>query len=537
MRCALALVAAGVALIPAGCGGDEEEVSGPAAVTPAGAPVYVDVSVRPEGDAAEDAEAAAGRILGTDEPGQRIVELVERAAAADGVSLDYAEEIEPWLGERFAVFLTAIGGGGTESKAAFVVETTDVDEALGTVRSASDLTGRTAEHEGVEYEFDDEGDVVGAVDEFIVGGDEAAFKAAVDASRGEALAESDQFEGAVETLADDRLATLYVPPTRFIGAIKDPEFDREERRLLRQALGDAADKPVVGELTASAEAITIELAGGAGGAETEESELLSRLPGEAWLAVGLSDLGGSIGDAVKQLDRGGVRGLDGAAVRRELLEQTGIELDHEVIGALGDAALFVEGSSSSSLGGALVIESKDPEASAELIGKLEDLVGSEVPSGIRVEPLASTGGDQGFQISDPGGGLPQAISVIQREKRIVVGYGGAAVNQALAGADGADPLSENPAFEAARRAVGDLGLDAFLSLDAVIALAREAGAASEPGFEEVRPYLDALRFLAVGSGSESDRTVLRLVIGLAERAEGGDAGEAGDGGAAQGSGD
>ena len=514
MRRASAPLSLAIALALVGCGGDEGQTA-PASVVPAGAPVYVDFSVRPEGEAADDAEAAAARILGED-PGGQIVELVQGATGADGESLDYEEDVEPWLGEKFAVFLTAIGGGETQSRGAYVVETTDVDRALEALGSSSEPSGRTREHQGVTYELDD-GEVIGAVDDFIVGGDEAAFKAAVEAAEGDSLAESEQFEQAVDELAEDRLATLYVPPARLIKSIKDPGLSGQQRKLLQRALGGAAKEPVTGELTASGDAITLELSSGAGSVDTAESRLLPKLPRDAWLAIGLGDLGGAVASAVEQIDRAGVGGIDAEAVRSELLDRTGVELEREVIEALGDAALFVSGTSSGSLGGAVVIESNDLEASAELIGKLEDLVALEVPAGIRVEPLASTDGDQGFQVSDPRGGLQQGILVIQQGKRIVAGYGGAAVNQALAGTAGADPLSSDPAFERATEALGELGVDAFVSLESAIALVREGGVGAAPRIEQIGSFLDTLDFLVVGTGSEDDRALLRLVIGLQGR--------------------
>jgi hypothetical protein len=527
------VTASAVAALAAGCGDDGGDDAGPAAVVPESAPVYIDVSVRPEGEARENAEAALGTVFDTDDPGARIIELAEQEAASEGDQVDYAEQIEPWLGERFGIFLTRIGNNETtESKGAFVFETTDVDQALEFFRSDPDATDRTGEYEGVEYQVDSDKDVLGAVDDFIVGGDLPAFKAAVDASDGGTLADSEDFSEAVGELPDDRLATLYVPPEQFVEAVQDPEFDAQERNLLRQALGEAGDQPVLGDVTASEDSFTLELSAGGADVETGESSLLSSLPADAWLALGLSDIGAAVGNGVEQVEKANVPGLDGEAIREQLSSETGIDLDQDVIDALGDAAVFVSGTSQSSIGGALVIESKNPEASAELLTKVQDLITTQSGGELEVEPLASTSGDQGFQVTiprdtstssttttpgttpSPGPGA-QAVTVIQRDDRIVVGYGGAAVNQVLAGkGSGAEPLTSNPVFRAAQDAAGDLGLDLFLEFGPVIELAESAGASEDPEFQKALPYLDSLDFLSAGSGADGDRSSVQLTIGL-----------------------
>ncbi len=532
------LAAAGaisITVLVAGCGGDDDgEDVGPAAVVPESAPVYIDVAVRPEGEAKENAEAALGTILDTDDPGARVVELVEQEAAREGDDFDYGDDIEPWLGERFAIFLTRIGNDETtESKGAFVFETTDVDRALEFFRSDPDATGKTGEYEGVSYQVDSDKDVLGAVGDFIVGGDLPAFKAAVDASDGTTLADSEEFDEATSELPDESLATLYVPPEQFLDAVEDPDFSPQERDLVKEALGDAGDQPVLGDVTASADTLTLELSAGGGGVETGESSLLTTLPADAWLALGLSDIGAAVQNGVDQIEKANVPGLDGNAIREELESQTGISLEEDVVNALGDGAVFVSGTSVSSVGGALVIESKDPEASAELLTKVQDLISTQAPE-LEVEPLASTSGDQGFQVSTsqtssstgttttPGTTptperptLTQAFTVIQRDDRIVAGYGGAAVNQVLAGkGSGAEPLTSNPVFRSAQDSVGELGTDLFVELPTVLELIESAGAGEDPEFRQARPYLDSLEFLASGSGTEEERSVVRLVVGL-----------------------
>ena len=511
-----ALAALVAAALVAGCGSDDEGAdTGAASIVPASAPVYFDVAVKPEGGAKEDAEAALGTILKTDDPGTAIVDQIEQQASQDDADFDYARDIEPWLGETFSVFLTTIGADSSDSEGAFAFETSDPEKALEFFKSAEDATGETKEYEGIEYEFDTDGDVLGRVDDFIVGGDEASFKAAVDAADEDSLAETDQFTDGVDGLSSDRLATLYVGPQEFLDALPEAELSSDERDLVEKSLGDAAKEPVLGEMTASATDLTMELSAGGGEVETAPSALLPELPGASWLGIGLADIGAAVEQSVENVGEAGAsEGLDAETIRSQLQSQFGIDLDKDVINALGDAALFVEGATVEEVSGGLVIQSKDPSGSAELINKVQGLISQQVsPKEARVQPLASPGGDQGFQIVDPSGEVPQPIQVVQRDDKIVVGYGRQGVAQALAGGE---TLAANPAFSAAQDAIGDLGVDAFLSFAPVFQLAEAAGAAQDPDYQQAKPYLGSLSFLASGSGTEDDRATLRVIVGLQE---------------------
>lgn len=506
------LLAAGTALaVLAGCGDDDD---GPASLVPADTPAYFEAVVRPEGDAAESAEAALGKIIDSDDPGQEIITQIEESAAEDGTDFDYEADIEPWLGERLGIYPSSLAG---ESEVVLVLETTDPAKALEFISSQEDATGEQREYEGTRYELDADGDAFGIVNDFLVFGDEAGFKKTVDTSDGDdVLADSDEYNDSVDDLPSERLATLYAIPRTFIEAIPEEEIDPQGRDIILEALDESGDEPILGDLTASDSAITFELSSG-GGAEvsTEESALVSELPAEAWLGLGFADIGAAVENGLSSIENAGIPGIDAATIREQLKAQLGINLDSDVINALGDGALFVQGTTMKNVGGALVIESTDPAASAKLLRRLQRLISRQAdPSELKVQPLASTGGDTGFQLVDPTGELPQPIQVVQRGDRIVAGYGAGSIEQALSPQSGAAALSGSPGFTGAQEAVGDLGIDAFLSFAPVFQLAEASGGASDPDYQRAKPYLDSLDFLAVGSGSEEDRAIARFIVGL-----------------------
>lgn len=528
-----------VVLIAAGCGGgdgggDEVDV-GPAAVVPANAPAYFDLSVRPEGGARDGAEAAAGKILGSDDPGATLISLVEDAAATDNPGFDWEEDVEPWLGEKVGFFPTSLAG---ESQVALIAETTDPEAALEFARRDENLSGAEQEYNGATYQVDSvDGDAVGIVEDFLVSARPKGFKRVVDAAQENSLGDSDQFKDSVGGLSDDRLATLYAVPREFLGAIPEEEIDPEGRNILLEAIGESADAPVLGELTASAEDIEVEFSAAGGTVETEQTSLLNQLPAESWLALGLGDIGGAVQNSLDSVETSEVKGLSGEQLRAQLDEATGLDLE-QVAQALGGGAIFVQGTSTLDLRGALIIQSNDEAVSAELLDSIESLITSRAgTSGVRVTSLTAetgtTGGTSsettteggetttessqpsvstGFQVESED--LPQPIQVVQQDNRIIAGYGGGIVGEIINSSGKASGLTGTPGFTKAEDAVGSLGLDAYVSLQPVVELAENLGGEDDPGFQTAKEYLTALDFLAIGSGNEGDRALLRLVLGL-----------------------
>ncbi len=535
-----ALASAGaVVLVLAGCGGGdsgEEEVDvGPAAAVPANAPFYFDVSVRPEGGARDGAEAAAAKILGSDDPGATLISLLEDAAAEDLPGFTWAEDVEPWLGEKVGFFPTSLAA---ESEVALIAETTDPGAALEFARTDENLSGPEREYNGSSYQLDSvDGDAVGVVGDFLVSATPKGFKRVVDAAEEESLGDSDQFKDSLGGLSGERLATLYAVPREFLGAIPDEELDPEGRNLFLEAIGASADAPVLGELTASAEELELELSAAGGTVETEQSNLLNQLPAESWLALGLGDIGSAVQNGLDSVESADVKGLSGEELRSQLDEATGLDLE-QVAQALGGGALFVQGSSTLDLRGALIIQSNDEAVSAELLDSLESLITAQAgTSGVRVTSLtaetSTSGGTSsdtttdgsetttesseptvstGFQVESED--LPQPIQVVQQDNRIIAGYGGGIVGEIINSSGKTSGLTGTPGFTAAEEAIGSLGLDAYLSFQPVFELAENLGGEDDPDFQQAKEYLTAFEFLAVGSGNEGDRALLRLIVGL-----------------------
>jgi hypothetical protein len=505
-----ALFAACVAVpaaILAGCGGGGGSSTdvGPAAAVPANTPIYVDATVKPTGTAQSDAKAALSKILGTPDPGGKIVSLIEDQSKAGGHPINYQQDIAPWLGEKIAIFGTSLSGN---AQGAYVVETTNPGAALAFAQKASGDTATDPApqtYNGSSYQTDKSqpGQVFGTVGDFLVYGDVEGFKAAVDANKGDSLGDTSDFKDAIGDLPDNRLGTVYTIPKNFITALGPDQFDPNSQALLEKTAGDSLTEPAAGALTASADNIQLDATGGANGVDTPESSLIAAVPSQAWLAFGIGNLGDTVKRSLDQVKES-IPNFD--SVVQQIQTTTGSSLD-QLEGALGDAVIYVEGTTQSTLTGALVVQTKDADLTGRLLSQLQGLL--QLGSG-GIKPLRLSGGGTGFQINDPSV-APRPVEIAQQGDKFVIGYGANSAEQSLTPTQ---TLASAPTFTTAHGQVSSLGTDLFLDFPSVFALAESSGAKSDPGFQQAKPYLDALSYLVTGSGSSDDKAEFKAVVGL-----------------------
>jgi Protein of unknown function (DUF3352) len=493
------------AAILAGCGGGGGGGSvdvGPAAAVPADTPVYLDATVRPTAAAEADAKAAAGRIMDTSDPGGKIISLITKSSQKTekpGETFNWDEDIDPWLGNRAAIFYDSL----QSSDPTIVIESKNNNAALAAEREDTRDTGQTATYKGHNYDVIEGGNAFGAVGSFMVYGPVNGFEQAVDADQGDSLGDSDDFKDAIGSLPDDRLGTLYTVPKTLLAAIPAGEIDPNIQQLLEKSAGESLDRPVTGALTASADSIDVELEGANNGVETPESSLIGGVPSRSWLAIGAADLG----EIVKQtLDRvkDSIPNFDQAV--QQIETTTGSSLD-QLTGSLGDAALYVEGTTVPNLTGALVVQSKDTDLTGRLLQQLQGLLQLGSTS---VKSLHLSGGGSGFRINDPSV-APAPIEVAQQGDKIVVGYGAGSAERTLSPTQS---LQSNPTYSAANGQVSDLGTDLFIDLPTYFQLADSSSARKDPDYRAARPYFDALGYLVSGSGTANDKTEVKVVLGL-----------------------
>lgn len=500
----LTISCAALALGLSACGGDAGSGAGgdadPASFVPANAPIYVEAVVRPEGEQREEALAAAGKILGEADPAGKLKEWFDEGLSDE--DLTYDRDFAPWLGERAGLW----GGADAAETEEFagVIAVRDEEAAEAALPRLQGEGATKGQHGDVDYLLDTDGNAAAVVDGFLVVGVEAAVKRTLDARDGDVLADADRYTGVVDELEDERLGHYYVDTKTLLDAAMaaDPQAGAQLDQL-RGFLPVDKLGPLAGSFSADGEALAFDqvVTDVPEGPLRElttlfagESELLGELPGDAWAALAVNDLGSGAEDLFNSV----AGAIGGVAIAGQVREQTGLDLQADVFSWMGDVGFFVRGTDMASLDGALVIESTDDGKAEAAFGKLAGLAGAQ--TGGAPEPVRIEGADQAFGLSDPG--LPQTVIMARGEGKVVLALGEAAAAAALSPAA---ELADAPAFDAATEALGDTPPMFVLSMPAVIRLVDAMGAA-DAEFDSARPYLEALDTIAAG-GSADDGTV------------------------------
>lgn len=503
----LALVAAGLVVAGCGGGGGGDKGADPAKIAPKSSIVFVTAQVRPEGNQKEAVDAIGKKVLGVDDPGKRIKGLINQSIKDSESKITYEDDIEPWLGRR-AGFAVSSLGSGNRSQVAAILAASDTDKAKDFVNRLADeekpkLTKK--EYEGVEYRLDaDDGSAGGVVDDYVVFGTEAGFKAVVDASKGDGLAENKQYSEAAAA-AEDQLGFGYVDTKSLLSALGSQGSLPGGAQSLQGLIG-AADQPITFSLGATATRVTLEaVAAVTKAAQAKPSELLPELPGDSWFAFGISGLGRAIQNTITQLGGGIGAGLIQTAAA-QIRAASGLDLRRDILPTLGDLALFVRGAGVLTVGGGIVIKPQSPAAAARVLARLPALIRRLGASeGVQVG-AANIAGARGLRVTVPD--VPGSINAVLRGDRLVIAYTDAATREALAPAR---KLGDSPEFQSATASLSGAIPALFVSFPAI---AQIASAASPESAAQIKQYLGAFTTLAAGTQVEGNKQIGRLVINL-----------------------
>ena len=508
----LALLCALIAALAAGCGSSSSGSGGdndPAALVPANVPVYAEANLRPDGKVGADLDAALQKILRTQDPGAKIQKALDDSGKADGVT--YKDDIEPWLGERAGVAVTSIRSSNADFVA--VINSSDDGKAGDALDKAKgDFVKRS--YNGVDYRFDrKEKTAAGVFSHNVVVGTEPGFKAAVDASKGQSLSESNGLRGVRSKVAEERVGLLYLDVNGLLQAVSQGSGSQPEVGAALQSLSAAVPKTVGAALQAQPGAIKVDgvslgtpqtAANGSSGAD-----MVASLPDSSWLALGFGKSGQAFEGILDGVGKGGgITGVGVNALLSQFQQQTGLDLRKDVLSWMGDAGIFVAGTGSPDLGGALVIQTSDPAKTKKVIRLLRRLAGSQ--SGAKVSELHAKGVDDGFTLHTGGG--PRVDVALAGEKFIVAVGGRRPLEEAISPGK---PLGSSPAFTDAAGKLGDgLKPSFYLDFPHVVSLI-QSFVGSEGDFQKAKPYLDTFGAIVAGAKDEGDGvTRARFVVTL-----------------------
>jgi hypothetical protein len=516
-RYAIPVLAVIATLFVAGCGSSSDDSSGGsgsglAAIAAPGSLVFAEGQLQPQGELKQNADSVAKRFTGGEGLGDFIISELESSARQDGESLDFASEVEPWLGKEGGVAFERLIDGDL-SEPLIAIETTNAkatQEFVDKSTKGSDDPSKDVSYEGVGFKVGgSEDDALGVIGEMLVLADsEKEFKAAIDASQGDSLAGEDRFQETVSAASNGSLADIYVD----VGGIieqSDDKIDEQTQEVLQSAGIDPSEATAVASLIPQANQIVVDLSSDLGGEKApagDASKLLGSLPARSFAGFAFSDFSEQLEEAIDNLDETGIPPDLEPGELKSSLAQAGVDLD-KIAASLEEGAVFAEGSDLNSLGGAMVVTSSSSEA-ADAIGSLGTLLrGARVPGVTVVSGKAS-----GFSIRSGELGN-KALVVIGKGDRIAVGYG---LAQALAGLNaGSGPtLSGTSGYKAAVAALGKTPISAYIDGPAALDLAEALVPRSKTDFWEAVPYLKKVSYIGLGSGTDGELATAKLIAGI-----------------------
>lgn len=541
---ALALLAAGTAL--AGCG--SSGTSGdPATVVPASAPLYARVAIKPSGGANGDASSAAKKLTRLAEP---YGSLAQALLSSVGSHLEFKRDIEPWVGENAGVFITSLdtsklpqsatsaqalleGGlssaasslgagtfGSKGAQGAIVLDTSDVGKARSFLaQRAREQQAHTVSYRGVSYQVAPDGAAEGIIKDFAVIGSESGLKSVIDTSLG----------GAAITTAPgyakppaNAIASAYARPEALVKAVHGSSGVASQGvALLGQLFAGSQSASL--SVTSTANSISLQGEVHSSGGPTplfgqEGAKALGELPGGAWLAAGVGNVGGANLPRALALLHGVASfgtstvfaSLGGPSIEKlfTALDSPKAKLQQDFSSWAGSGGMYVSGTGLFNLEAALVIASNDPTASRAAVGKLANLIRS---AGAVVSNASIPGTDAAVSVKLQG--FPAVIFIADGQGKFVLGLGQASVQGALTPSS---TLATSPAYSTATSTLGN-GIEPSLIVEfpTLLGFLEGVGLTQSPGLSSLVPYLKSLGTLTAGATSQSGVEHFRLVLGLA----------------------
>lgn len=502
----------------AGCGGGGGDASGssssagPASLAAPGSLVYVEGNLKPTGALKSNLDSVAKTISGIDNLGEFVVSELESSARGEGEPVDFATEVEPWLGKTAGVSFERLEGSEL-SEPLIAIQTTNAKATQGFIdkqaRGGKDPY-KDLSYQGVDFKVGgSEGNAIGVVGEWLVIADgEKAFKAAVDASNGESLAGEDRFQTAFDAASNGSLADIYVD----VGGVIEQSGDKinsQAQEVLQSSGIDPSEATAVASVIPGADQIEVDLSSDLGGEKApsgDVSKLLGTMPAGSVAAFAASGFGEQLEEAIDNIDESGIPPELPPNKLKSTLSQGGIDLD-KIAASLEDAAVFVEGNSRNDLGGAMVVTANGSEAADAITGLGTLLRGAKVPGVTAVSGKAS-----GFSIRSAELGRKPVV-VVAEGSRIAIGYGLAETLQGLEAGSG-PTLSGSAAYKAAVSSLGSTPISAFVDGPGALHLAEALVPRSKKGFWEAVPYLKKIDYLALGAGNGDELATAKLIAGL-----------------------
>src|SRR5687768_8645025 len=206
-----------LAIAAAGCGSEDEVASGVSELVPAGALMYGEAALDPEGDQKEAIDSILSKFPGGGQAGDKLKDLIEKGLRESDAPISFKEDIEPWLGDEAAFFASSLGADNEPNAGVGLIATDDEDQALEALEKSAEGKITRRDYKGVEYLTDESSEAGAVLDGFLVIGTEAGVKAVIDTSEGgKKLSDDESYKKALEGTSEDRLGLFYLNSPGFL---------------------------------------------------------------------------------------------------------------------------------------------------------------------------------------------------------------------------------------------------------------------------------------------------------------------------------
>jgi hypothetical protein len=407
---------------------------------------------------------------------------------------------------------------------AIVLDTSDLAKARSFLTARAQAEGAHAtSYRGVAFQVAASGTARGIVGRFAVIGSEAGLKSVVDTDLGGAsLAHAAAYVKLAAKAEPGALANLYIDPDELFASIANQGSNAPLFAFAHQLLGSAQQAyvsvlPQTNSVVLDADYLPHSTKSGTTSTSASSpsgAQVLSQLPGESWLAVGIGNLSATLGN-----DAAGVRALAGLGGSltlgtfslKGLLAPLGsplIEPRRDLLSWMGSAGIFAGGSGLLNLKAGIVIDSKDPARSLAAIAKLTRAYRA---TGAKVDPITIPGTEAAVTVRLQG--FPLVVTMADGQGKFVIGLGAPSVQEALSPQS---TLANSPSYATATSALGQGAKPSVIvEFPTLVGLLDSVGLNQSPGFSTIVPYLQALSTFAAGGEQLGDGVKRsRLLIGL-----------------------
>lgn len=463
------IAAAALSLGVAACGSSAPSgtAEDPAALAPASSVVYVSAVVRPTGSLARFTLADASVLNRPHEP---LSDLLRSLAASTPLAqADYATEVKPWLGSSAGVFASAptaladatqaieqvlvTKGFSSEAllhssaaalletkgaAAAVVLDTSDVGHARAFLTTlARREHSHATRYRGIAFDEYADGGAMGIVGKFVVVGNEAGLRAAIDTHLGAPSLKrgAQPYAKLAAKSPAGTLASVYINPVASPAKSSTAQaipllqaISTEGRQALISIVPENSQATIDADVLSTNEAEAVNAA-------KEASSLVQTLPKNTSIGIGVGHGGARASRSLHLLSE-----VASLAAKSLLAHYGGPSLSNlaerlarhpRALQSLfaewdGPAAAFVQGSALFNIGAALELTSTKPTSARAAIAKLGAVLGA---AGAKITTASIPGAESAIAIRIPG--LPVLLDAGADSQRLAIGLGPESVRISL----------------------------------------------------------------------------------------------------------